>query len=91
MLLAASLFMLGLIGLLTRRNLVFTLMCIEIMLNASGLAFVAAGVAMGPAGRAGDVSLHSGDGGRGSVGGAGAACCNSRGIIRRSIAMRRAK
>ena len=26
-----------------RRNLIFTLMCIEIMLNASGLAFVAAG------------------------------------------------
>jgi NADH-quinone oxidoreductase subunit K len=37
------LFLLGLAGLLTRRNLVFTLMCVEIMLNASGLAFVAAG------------------------------------------------
>ena len=36
-------FLLGLAGLLTRRNLIFTLMCIEIMLNASGLAFVAAG------------------------------------------------
>jgi len=35
--------MLGLAGLLTRRNLIFTLMSIEIMLNASGLAFVAAG------------------------------------------------
>jgi NADH-quinone oxidoreductase subunit K len=35
--------MLGLAGLITRRNLIFTLMCIEIMLNASGLAFVAAG------------------------------------------------
>lgn len=35
--------MLGLTGLLTRRNLIFTLMSIEIMLNASGLAFVAAG------------------------------------------------
>jgi NADH-quinone oxidoreductase subunit K len=35
--------MLGLAGLLTRRNMIFTLMCIEIMLNASGLAFVAAG------------------------------------------------
>jgi len=43
LLLAASLFMIGLAGLLTRRNLVFSLMCIEIMLNASGLAFVAAG------------------------------------------------
>lgn len=37
------LFLLGLAGLLTRRNLIFTLMCVEIMLNASGLAFVAAG------------------------------------------------
>src|SRR5580693_3545497 len=41
--LAMTLFALGLIGLLTRRNLIFTLMSIEIMLNASGLAFIAAG------------------------------------------------
>lgn len=47
MLLAAILFALGLIGLLTRRNLIFTLMSIEIMLNASGLAFVAAGARWG--------------------------------------------
>lgn len=39
--LAATLFALGLIGLLTRRNLIFTLMSVEVMLNASGLAFVA--------------------------------------------------
>lgn len=43
LILAAILFLLGLVGLLTRRNLIFTLMSIEIMLNASGLAFVAAG------------------------------------------------
>ena len=43
MILAVILFALGLAGLLTRRNLIFTLMCIEIMLNASGLAFVVAG------------------------------------------------
>lgn len=43
LILAAILFLLGLVGLLTRRNLIFTLMCIEIMLNASGLAFVGAG------------------------------------------------
>jgi NADH-quinone oxidoreductase subunit K len=43
LILAAILFTLGLTGLLTRRNLIFTLMCIEIMLNASGLAFIAAG------------------------------------------------
>lgn len=36
-------FTLGLAGLLTRRNLIFTLMSIEVMLNAAGLAFVAAG------------------------------------------------
>src|SRR6476469_7051545 len=47
LLLAASLFMIGLTGLLTRRNLVFSLMCLEIMLNASGLAFVAAGARWG--------------------------------------------
>lgn len=40
---AAILFALGLIGLLVRRNLIFVLMSIEVMLNATGLAFVAAG------------------------------------------------
>ncbi|HEY5255587.1 MAG TPA: NADH-quinone oxidoreductase subunit NuoK [Acidobacteriaceae bacterium] len=43
LLLAAVLFALGLTGLLTRRNVIFTLMSIEIMLNAAGLGFVAAG------------------------------------------------
>ena len=41
--LAGVLFVFGLVGLLVRRNLVFMLMSIEIMLNAAGLAFVAAG------------------------------------------------
>lgn len=41
--LAAILFALGLAGLLTRRNVIFTLMSIEVMLNAAGLGFVAAG------------------------------------------------
>lgn len=43
MILAAILFALGLSGLLARRNLVFVLMSIEIMLNAAGLAFITAG------------------------------------------------
>ncbi len=43
LLLAGILFALGLIGLLVRRNLIFMLMSIEVMLNAAGLAFVAAG------------------------------------------------
>ena len=41
--LAAILFVLGTVGLLARRNVIFQLMSIEIMLNAAGLAFVAAG------------------------------------------------
>lgn len=40
---AAILFVLGLIGVLTRRNIIFILLSVEIMLNAAGLAFVAAG------------------------------------------------
>jgi NADH-quinone oxidoreductase subunit K len=40
---AAILFVLGLVGVLTRKNIIFILISIEIMLNASGLAFVAAG------------------------------------------------
>jgi len=43
LLLAVILFVLGLIGVLVRRNLIFMLMSIEIMLNAAGLAFVAGG------------------------------------------------
>lgn len=43
LILAAILFALGLIGLLVRRNLLFILMSIEVMLNAAGLAFVVAG------------------------------------------------
>lgn len=41
--LAAVLFALGVAGLLVRRNLLFILMAVEIMLNAAGLAFVTAG------------------------------------------------
>ena len=41
--LAATLFVLGLVGVLARRNIVFILMSIEIMLNAAGVAFVVAG------------------------------------------------
>jgi NADH-quinone oxidoreductase subunit K len=41
--LASLLFMLGLVGVLARRNVIFILMSIEIMLNAAGLAFVVAG------------------------------------------------
>jgi NADH-quinone oxidoreductase subunit K len=40
--LAAVLFALGTAGLLVRRNIIFMLMAIEVMLNAAGLAFVAA-------------------------------------------------
>ncbi len=43
--LAAVLFGLGLAGVLARRNLIFMLVSVEIMLNAAGLAFVAAGAA----------------------------------------------
>ena len=40
---SAILFVLGLIGVLTRKNVIFMLISVEIMLNAAGLAFVAAG------------------------------------------------
>jgi NADH-quinone oxidoreductase subunit K len=41
--LAMLLFCLGLIGLLVRRNILYMLVSIEIMLNATSLAFIAAG------------------------------------------------
>jgi NADH-quinone oxidoreductase subunit K len=43
LLVAGVLFVLGLIGVLVRRNIIFILMSIEVMLNAAGLAFVVAG------------------------------------------------
>lgn len=47
--LAGILFALGLIGLLARRNLLFMLMSVEVMLNAAGLGFIAAGARWGQA------------------------------------------
>jgi len=49
LLLAGILFSLGLVGLLVRRNVIFVLMSLEIMLNAAGLAFVVAGARWGQA------------------------------------------
>jgi NADH-quinone oxidoreductase subunit K len=43
LLLAGVLFSLGMIGVIVRRNLLFILLCVEVMLNAAGLAFVVAG------------------------------------------------
>ena len=47
LLVAGILFALGLTGILVRRNLVFILLSIEIMLNAAGLAFIVAGARWG--------------------------------------------
>ena len=45
--LAGILFLLGLIGVLVRRNIMFLLMSLEVMMNAAGLAFIAAGARWG--------------------------------------------
>ncbi len=45
--LAAILFVLGLLTLLVRRNLIFMLVAVEIMLNAAALAFIVAGAHWG--------------------------------------------
>lgn len=49
LLVATILFLTGLCGLLIRRNLIFILMSIEVMMNASALAFVVAGSRWGQA------------------------------------------
>lgn len=49
LLLASLLFCLGLLGLMLRRNIIFMLMSLEVMLNAAALAFVAAGANWGQA------------------------------------------
>ena len=47
--LAAMLFSIGLIGVMVRRNIILILMSVEVMLNASGLAFIVAGARWGEA------------------------------------------
>lgn len=47
--LAVVLFALGLLGVLVRRNIIFVLASIEVMLNAAGLAFLVAGARWGQA------------------------------------------
>ena len=47
LLLAGVLLCLGLVGVLVRRNLVFILLSVEVMLNAAGLAFIVAGAHWG--------------------------------------------
>lgn len=49
LLLSVVLFVLGLVGLLARRNLIMMLMSLEVMLNATGLAFIVAGARWGQA------------------------------------------
>jgi NADH-quinone oxidoreductase subunit K len=44
---AALLYCCGLMGLMLRRNIIFMLMSLEVMLNAAALAFVAAGANWG--------------------------------------------
>lgn len=49
LILAGLLFICGLTGLMIRRNVIFILMSLEVMLNAAALAFVAAGAYWGEA------------------------------------------
>lgn len=49
LILAGVLFAVGLVGVLVRRNVIFVLIALEVMLNAAGLAFVAAGTYSGQA------------------------------------------
>jgi len=47
LILAGILFSLGLVGVLVRRNILFMLLSVEIMINAAGLAFIVAGARWG--------------------------------------------
>jgi len=49
LLLSALLFICGLLGLMIRRNVIFILISLEVMLNSSAVAFVAAGARWGQA------------------------------------------
>ena len=49
LLLASILFVMGLAGVIVRRNILFMLMSLEIMMNAAALAFIVAGSRWGQA------------------------------------------
>jgi len=49
LILAGMLFCMGALGLMLRRNIIFMLLSLEVMLNAAALAFVAAGARWGQA------------------------------------------
>jgi NADH-quinone oxidoreductase subunit K len=49
LLLAAVLFSIGLLGVMVRRNIIFILMSLEIMLNACAMVFIIAGAHWGQA------------------------------------------
>jgi len=49
LLLAAVLFSIGLLGVMVRRNIIFILMSLEIMLNACAMVFIVAGAHWGQA------------------------------------------
>ena len=49
LMLAGLMFVIGLFGVLVRRNIIFMLISLEIMMNAAGLAFIAAGARWGQA------------------------------------------
>jgi NADH-quinone oxidoreductase subunit K len=49
LLLAAILFCIGMAGVLVRRDVIFMLMSVEVMLNAAGLAFIVGGASRGSA------------------------------------------
>ena len=48
---SAVLFTIGVVGVLTRRNAIIIFMCVELMLNAVNLTFIAFSRAYGPAGQ----------------------------------------
>ena len=54
---SACLFTIGLIGIMTRRNVILILLCIELMFNAANLAFVAYARAWGASGVQGQVCV----------------------------------
>ena len=48
--LSGLLFAIGLVGIMTRRNVLMVLLCIELMFNAANLSFIAYGRALGDLG-----------------------------------------
>ena len=85
LLVSTLLFSIGMLGLMIRRNIIFILMSLEVMLNAAALAFVAAGAHWGQPDGQSNLSVDPQRGRRRSGGGVGSCIAGADAVLKHWI------